>query len=186
MSRLQEYYRNNVVKNLMATGAYKNVMDVPRITKITINMGLGEAIGDKKILENALGDMEKITGQKPVTTLARKSVASFKVRDGYPIGCKVTLRREQMYEFLDRLISISIPRERDFRGLNPKSFDGRGNFNMGIKEQIIFPEIEYEKIDVIRGMDVCITTTARDNESGLALLKEFNFPFKNINKQGSK
>ncbi len=183
MSRLQEYYRNTVVKNLMATGTFKNVMDVPRITKITLNMGLGEAIGDKKVLENALGDMEKITGQKPVTTLARKSVASFKVRDGYPIGCKVTLRREQMYEFLDRLISISIPRERDFRGLNPKSFDGRGNFNMGIKEQIIFPEIEYEKIDVIRGMDICITTTARDNESGLALLKEFNFPFKNVGKQ---
>ena len=184
MSRLQKYYRDTVVKNLMATGAYTNVMDVPRITKVTLNMGLGEAIGDKKVLENALGDMEKITGQKPVTTLARKSVASFKVRDGYPIGCKVTLRREQMYEFLDRLISISIPRERDFRGLNPKSFDGRGNFNMGIKEQIIFPEIEYEKIDAIRGMDICITTTARDNESGLALLKEFNFPFKNISKQG--
>ena len=170
----------------MATGAYKNVMDVPRITKITLNMGLGEAIGDKKVLEAALGDMEKITGQKPVTTLARKSVASFKVRDGYPIGCKVTLRRDQMYEFLDRLIAISIPRERDFRGLNPKSFDGRGNYNMGIKEQIIFPEIEYEKIDKIRGMDICITTTARDNESGLALLKEFNFPFKGVSKQGSK
>ncbi len=186
MSRLQKYYRDTVVKNLMATGAFKNVMDVPRITKITLNMGLGEASGDKKVLENALTDMEKITGQKPVTTLARKSVASFKVRDGYPIGCKVTLRREQMYEFLDRMISISIPRERDFRGLNPKSFDGRGNFNMGIKEQIIFPEIEYEKIDAIRGMDICITTTARDNESGLALLKEFNFPFKNVGKQGSK
>ncbi|MDT8282926.1 MAG: 50S ribosomal protein L5 [Gammaproteobacteria bacterium] len=184
MSRLQEHYRNNVIKNLMATGAFKNVMDVPRITKITLNMGLGEAIGDKKVLENALGDMERITGQKPVTTLARKSVASFKVRDGYPIGCKVTLRSEQMYEFLDRLISISIPRIRDFRGLNPKSFDGRGNYNMGVKEQIIFPEIEYDKIDVIRGMDICITTTARDNASGLALLKEFNFPFKGENKQG--
>ncbi len=184
MSRLQEFYRNTVVKNLMTTGAYKNVMDVPRITKITINMGLGEAIGDKKVLENALSDMEKIAGQKPVTTLARKSVASFKVRDGYPIGCKVTLRSERMYEFLDRLISISVPRIRDFRGLNPKSFDGRGNYNMGVKEQIIFPEIEYEKIDKIRGMDICITTTAVDNESGLALLKEFNFPFKGIAKQG--
>ena len=168
MSRLRDYYRDTVVKNLMATGNYKNVMDVPRITKITLNMGLGEAIGD----------MEKITGQKPVPTLARKSVASFKVRDGYPIGCKVTLRKERMYEFLDRLISISVPRIRDFRGLNPKAFDGRGNYNMGVKEQIIFPEIEYEKIDKIRGMDICITTTAADNESGLALLKEFNFPFK--------
>ena len=149
-------------------------------------MGLGEAIGDKKVLENAMGDMEKITGQKPVATLARKSVASFKVRDGYPIGCKVTLRSERMYEFLDRLISISVPRIRDFRGLNPKSFDGRGNYNMGVKEQIIFPEIEYEKIDTIRGMDICITTTAKDNEGGLALLKEFNFPFKGESKQGSK
>lgn len=186
MSRLQEFYRDTVVKNLMATGAYKNVMDVPRITKITINMGLGEAIGDKKVLENAMADMEKISGQKPVTTLARKSVASFKVRDGYPIGCKVTLRKERMYEFLDRLVNISVPRIRDFRGLNPKSFDGRGNYNMGVKEQIIFPEIEYEKIDTIRGMDICITTSAKDNESGLALLKEFNFPFKGEVKQGNK
>lgn len=186
MSRLKEYYRDTVVKNLMASGGYKNVMDVPRITKITLNMGLGEAIGDKKILEHALKDMETITGQKPVATLARKSVASFKVRDGYPIGCKVTLRSERMYEFLDRLINISVPRIRDFRGLNPKSFDGRGNYNMGVKEQIIFPEIEYEKIDSIRGMDICITTTAADNESGLALLKQFNFPFKGENKQGSK
>lgn len=186
MARLQEYYRDTVVKNLMATGAYKNVMDVPRITKITINMGLGDAIGDKKILQSALQDMESIAGQKPVTTLARKSVASFKVRDGYPIGCKVTLRSERMYEFLDRLISISVPRIRDFRGLNPKSFDGRGNYNMGVKEQIIFPEIEYEKIDKIRGMDICITTTAKDNEGGLALLKEFNFPFKGESKQGKK
>ena len=149
-------------------------------------MGLGDAIGDKKILESALNDMQKIAGQKPVTTLARKSVASFKVRDGYPIGCKVTLRSERMYEFLDRLISISVPRIRDFRGLSPKSFDGRGNYNMGVKEQIIFPEIEYEKIDKIRGMDICITTTAKDNAAGLALLKEFNFPFKGENKQGSK
>lgn len=182
MARLEDYYRDTIVKNLMATGAYKNVMDVPRITKITLNMGLGEAIGDKKVLENALNDMEKISGQKPITTLARKSVASFKVRDGYPIGCKVTLRSKRMYEFLDRLISISVPRIRDFRGLNPKSFDGRGNYNMGVKEQIIFPEIDFEKIDTIRGMDICITTTARDNEGGLALLKEFNFPFKGSNK----
>ena len=179
MSRLQEHYRNTIVKNLMATGAYKNVMDVPRITKITLNMGLGEAIGDKKVLENAMADMEKITGQKPVTTLARKSVASFKVRDGYPIGCKVTLRREKMYEFLDRLISISVPRIRDFRGLNPKSFDGRGNYNMGVKEQIIFPEIEYEKIDALRGMDINITTSATNDEDARALLAAFNFPFKN-------
>jgi large subunit ribosomal protein L5 len=186
MSRLQQFYRDTVVKNLMATGAFKNVMDVPRITKITINMGLGEAIADKKILEHAMGDLEKITGQKPVTTIARKSVAAFKVREGYPIGCKVTLRRERMYEFLDRLINISVPRIRDFRGLNPKSFDGRGNYSMGVKEQIIFPEIEYEKIDKIRGMDICITTTAKDNASGLALLKEFNFPFKGEGKQGSK
>ncbi len=182
MARLEDYYHETVVKNLMATGNYKNVMDVPRITKITLNMGLGEAIGDKKVLENALQDMETIAGQKPVTTLARKSVASFKVRDGYPIGCKVTLRSKRMYEFLDRLISISVPRIRDFRGLNPKSFDGRGNYNMGVKEQIIFPEIDFEKIDTIRGMDICITTTARDDESGLALLKEFNFPFKGSNK----
>ena len=141
-------------------------------------MGVGEAIADKKIIENAVSDMQKITGQKPVVTLARKSVASFKVRDGYPVGCKVTLRRDRMYEFLDRLISISIPRIRDFRGLNPKSFDGRGNYNMGVKEQIIFPEIEYEKIDALRGMDVCITTTAKSDEDGRALLKAFNFPFK--------
>ena len=178
MSRLQEYYRDTVVKNLMATGAYKNVMDVPRITKITLNMGLGEAIGDKKVLENALGDMEKITGQKPVTTLARKSVASFKVRDGYPIGCKVTLRREQMYEFLDRLISISIPRVRDFRGLNPKSFDGRGNYNMGVKEQIIFPEIDIDKINKIQGLEITFVTSAVTDEECLALLTQFGIPFK--------
>ena len=182
MARLEQYYRETIVKNLMATGAFKNVMDVPRITKITLNMGLGEAIGDKKVLEKALIDMQTIAGQKPVSTLARKSVASFKVRDGYAIGCKVTLRNQRMYEFLDRLISISVPRIRDFRGLNPKSFDGRGNYNMGVKEQIIFPEIDFEKIDTIRGMDICITTTAQDNESGLALLKEFNFPFKGSNK----
>ena len=158
---------------------YSNPMDVPRIEKITLNMGVGEAIGDKKVIEHALSDMEKIAGQKPVTTLARKSVASFKVRDGYPIGCKVTLRREKMYEFLDRLISIAIPRIRDFRGLNGKSFDGRGNYSMGVKEQIIFPEIDYEKIDKIRGMDITITTSAKSNDEAKALLAAFNFPFKN-------
>ncbi len=178
MARLEQFYRDTVVKKLMAESGFKNVMQVPRIEKITINMGLGEAIGDKKVIAHALTDMEKIAGQKPVTTLARKSVASFKVRDGYPIGCKVTLRNERMYEFLDRLISIAIPRIRDFRGQNPKSFDGRGNYNMGVKEQIIFPEIEYEKIDTIRGMDICITTSAKNDEDGRALLSAFNFPFK--------
>ena len=179
MARLQEFYRDTVVKKLMDEQGYKNPMMVPRIEKITLNMGVGEAIGDKKVIENALGDMQKICGQKPVMTLARKSVASFKVRDGYPIGCKVTLRRDQMYEFLDRLISIAIPRIRDFRGLNGKSFDGRGNYSMGIKEQIIFPEIEYEKIDKLRGMDITITTSAKTNEEAKALLTAFNFPFKN-------
>ncbi len=178
MTRLEDYYRSTVIKQLMEERGMKNPMEVPRITKITINMGVGEAIADKKVIENALADMEKITGQKPVTTLARKSVASFKVRDGYPVGCKVTLRRDRMYEFLDRLINISIPRIRDFRGLNAKSFDGRGNYNMGVKEQIIFPEIDYEKIDAIRGMDVCITTTAKTDDDGRALLRAFNFPFK--------
>ena len=179
MSRLQDFYKDTVVKQLMDERGYQNIMQVPRIEKITINMGVGEAIGDKKIIENALADMEKISGQKPVTTLARKSVASFKVRDGYPIGCKVTLRKERMYEFLDRLISIAIPRIRDFRGMCPKSFDGRGNYNMGVKEQIIFPEIEYEKIDAIRGMDISISTSATNDEDGRALLAAFNFPFKN-------
>lgn len=179
MARLQQFYRDTVVKKLMEDQGYNNPMDVPRIEKITLNMGVGEAIGDKKVIEHALSDMEKVSGQKPVTTLARKSVASFKVRDGYPIGCKVTLRREKMYEFLDRLISIAIPRIRDFRGLNGKSFDGRGNYSMGVKEQIIFPEIEYEKIDKIRGMDITITTSAKTNEEAKALLAAFNFPFKN-------
>lgn len=178
MARLKDIYRDTIVKKLMSESGFKNVMEVPRISKITINMGVGEAIGDKKVIQNALSDMEKISGQKPVTTLARKSVASFKVRDGYPIGCKVTLRNDVMYEFLDRLISIAIPRIRDFRGLNAKSFDGRGNYSMGLKEQIVFPEIEYEKIDVIRGMDICITTTAKDDEGGRALLSAFNFPFR--------
>ncbi|HED34056.1 MAG TPA: 50S ribosomal protein L5 [Gammaproteobacteria bacterium] len=179
MARLQEYYRDTVVKSLMESQGFKNPMEVPRIEKITLNMGVGEAIGDKKVMEAALSDMEKIAGQKPVTTLARKSVAAFKVREGYPIGCKVTLRQERMYEFLDRLITIAIPRTRDFRGLNGKSFDGRGNYSMGVKEQIIFPEIDYEKIDKIRGMDITITTSAKTNEDAKALLKAFHFPFKN-------
>jgi len=179
MARLQQFYKDTVVKKLMDERGYKNIMQVPHIEKVTINMGVGEAIGDKKVIENALADMEKISGQKPVTTLARKSVASFKVRDGYPIGCKVTLRKERMYEFLDRLISVAIPRIRDFRGMSPKAFDGRGNYNMGVKEQIIFPEIEYEKIDAIRGMDINITTSATNDEDARALLAAFNFPFKN-------
>ena len=179
MARLQQYYRDSVVKKLMDERGYKNIMQVPRIEKITINMGVGEAIGDKKVIENALSDLEKISGQKPVTTLARKSVAAFKVREGYPIGCKVTLRREHMYEFLDRLISVAIPRIRDFRGMSPKAFDGRGNYNMGVKEQIIFPEIEYEKIDALRGMDINITTSAESDDDARALLAAFSFPFKN-------
>ena len=178
MARLQQFYKDTVVKKLMDERGYKNIMQVPRIEKVTINMGVGEAIGDKKVIENALADMEKISGQKPVTTLARKSVASFKVRDGYPIGCKVTLRKERMYEFLDRLISVAIPRIRDFRGMSPKAFDGRGNYNMGVKEQIIFPEIDYDKIDTLRGMDITFTTTAKTDEEGRALLAAFNFPFR--------
>ncbi|MDA3870217.1 MAG: 50S ribosomal protein L5 [Gammaproteobacteria bacterium] len=178
MARLKQYYRDTIVKKLMDECGYKNIMQVPRIEKVTINMGVGEAIGDKKVLENALADMEKLSGQKPITTLARKSVAAFKVRDGYPIGCKVTLRNDRMYDFLDRLVTIAIPRIRDFRGLNPKSFDGRGNYNMGVKEQIVFPEIQYDKIDKIRGMDICITTSATDDKDGRALLTAFNFPFK--------
>jgi len=179
MARLQQYYRETIVKKLMSEQGYSNVMDVPRIQKITINMGVGEAVADKKVIEHALSDMEKIAGQKPVTTLSRKSVASFKVRDGYPIGCKVTLRREKMYEFLDRLVNLSIPRVRDFRGLNGKSFDGSGNYSLGIKEQIIFPEIEYEKVDKIRGMDITITTTAKTDAEAKALLTAFSFPFRN-------
>ncbi len=178
MARLHQYYRETIVKKLMAEQGYVNPMDVPRIQKITINMGVGEAVADKKVIEHALSDMEKITGQKPVTTLSRKSVASFKVRDGYPIGCKVTLRRAKMYEFLDRLVNLSIPRVRDFRGLNAKSFDGRGNYSLGIKEQIIFPEIEYEKVDKIRGMDITITTTAKTDAEAKALLTAFSFPFR--------
>ena len=178
MATLQTFYKDKVVAQLQKEFNYKSVMEVPKITKITLNMGLGEAIGDKKIIGHAVGDMTKISGQKPVVTKARKSIAGFKIRDDYPIGCKVTLRRERMYEFLERLISISIPRIRDFRGLNPKSFDGRGNFSMGVKEQIIFPEIDYDKIDKLRGMDITITTTAKTDDEAKALLKAFNFPLK--------
>jgi len=178
MVRLQEHYNSTVVKQLTEQFGYKSSMQVPKITKITLNMGIGEAVADKKVVEHAVSDMTKIAGQKPIVCNARKSVANFKVREGWPVGCKVTLRRERMYEFLDRLISIAIPRIRDFRGLNAKSFDGRGNYNMGIKEQIIFPEIDYDKIDTLRGMDITITTSARTNEEGRALLAAFNLPLR--------
>ena len=178
MATLQEHYKNNVIKELTKQFGYQSSMQVPKITKITLNMGLGEAVADKKIIENAVNDISKIAGQKPVITKARKSVANFKVREGWPIGCKVTLRRERMYEFLERLISIAIPRIRDFRGLNAKSFDGRGNYSMGIKEQIIFPEIDFDKIDPLRGMDITITTSARTNEEARALLTLFKLPIK--------
>jgi len=179
MSRLQTLYRDKIAKDLQARFGYQSAMQVPRITKITLNMGVGEATGDKKILDNAVGDMEKIAGQKPIVTHARKSIATFKIREGWPIGCKVTLRRERMYEFLDRLITIAIPRIRDFRGLNPRAFDGQGNYSMGVREQIIFPEIDYDKVDALRGMDIVITTTARTDAEGRALLEAFNFPFRN-------
>jgi large subunit ribosomal protein L5 len=179
MTRLQEHYRKTVVPKLSEKFGYKNPMQVPRITKITLNMGVGEATADKKVIENAVSDMTKIAGQKPVITKAKKSISTFKIRDGYPVGCKVTLRRAQMYEFLDRLISISLPRVRDFRGVSGRSFDGRGNYSMGVKEQIIFPEIEYDKIDALRGMDITITTTAGTNEEARALLEAFSFPFRN-------
>ena len=178
MARLQEKYNAELKGELQKKLGLENQMQVPKITKITLNMGVGEALADKKVLENARSDMEKIAGQRPVTRLARKSVAGFKIREGFPIGCKVTLRREQMYEFLDRLVNIAIPRIRDFRGLNPKSFDRQGNYSMGVSEQIIFPEINYDEIDAIRGMDITITTTARNAEEGRALLEAFNFPFK--------
>ena len=178
MAKFKELYQNEIAGKLKDELGLKNVMEVPRITKITINMGVGEALGDKKVLENAVADLEKISGQKVVVTKARKSIAGFKVREGWPIGCKVTLRSERMYEFLERLVSIAIPRIRDFRGISPKQFDGRGNFSMGVNEQIIFPEIEYDKIDKLRGLDICITTTARNDDEGRALLKAFNFPFK--------
>ncbi len=179
MSRLAEHYHNTVAAQLQERFGYANVMQVPRITKVTINMGVGEAVGDKKVMENAVADLVKIAGQKPIITKARKSVAGFKIREGWPIGCKVTLRRERMYEFLDRLINIAIPRIRDFRGLSPKAFDGRGNYSMGVREQIIFPEVEYDKVDALRGMDITITTNAETDEEGRALLAGFSFPFKN-------
>lgn len=178
MARLKELYNTELVPKLKAELGLDNVMEVPRITKITLNMGVGEALGDKKVLEHAVSDLEQISGQKVIVTRARKSIAGFKVREDWPIGCKVTLRRERMYEFLDRLIAISIPRIRDFRGLNAKSFDGRGNYSMGVNEQIIFPEIEYDKIDTIRGLDIAITTTAKTDDQGRALLSAFNFPFR--------
>ena len=178
MARLQEKYTTELLGEIQKKLGLDNPMQVPKITKITLNMGVGEAVADKKVLGNARGDMEKIAGQKPVTRLARKSVAGFKIREDYPIGCKVTLRRERMYEFLDRLVNIAIPRMRDFRGLNPKSFDRQGNYSMGVTEQIIFPEINYDEIDALRGMDITITTTARNAEEGRALLEAFNFPFK--------
>ena len=178
-SRLQAHYRDAVVKQLMQQFGYKTVMQVPRIEKITLNMGVGEAVADKKIMDNAVADMTKIAGQKPLVTKSRKSIAVFKIRTGYPVGCKVTLRGTRMYEFLDRLVTVAIPRIRDFRGIPAKSFDGRGNFNFGIKEQIIFPEIEYDKIDALRGMNITITTTAKSNEEGKALLAAFKFPFRN-------
>ena len=178
MSRLHDHYKETVVPQLQEKFGYKSIMEVPRIEKITLNMGVGEALGDKKILQFAASDMQKICGQKPVITMARRSGAGFKVREGWPIGCKVTLHRSRMYEFLDRLVNIAIPRVRDFRGLNPKSFDGRGNYSLGVKEQIIFPEIEYDKIDALRGLDITITTSAKTDEEGRALLDGFNFPFK--------
>lgn len=178
MVKLKKFYKDTIVQKLMKELGYSNVMEVPRVTKITLNMGVGEAVNDKKVVDNAAGDLAKIAGQKPVITKARKSVAGFKIREGWPIGCKVTLRRDRMYDFLERLLCIAVPRIRDFRGLNKRSFDGQGNYTMGIKEQIVFPEIQYDKIDAIRGLDITITTSAKTNEEGLALLQAFNFPFK--------
>jgi len=178
-TRLEKVYKEQIVPKLMQRFGYRNVMQVPRITKVTLNMGVGEAVGNKKILENALADMSKIAGQKPVSTLARKSIATFKIRDGWPIGCKVTLRRAKMYEFIDRLVNISLPRVRDFRGVSGRAFDGRGNYNMGIKEQIIFPEIDFDQVDAMRGMDIAVTTTAKTDEEAKALLEAFSFPFRN-------
>jgi large subunit ribosomal protein L5 len=179
MARLKEVYKKEIVPALVKQFGYKSVMEVPRVEKIVLNMGVGEAIGDKKLLENAAADMQKISGQKPVITKAKKAIAGFKIREGYPIGCMVTLRQERMYEFLDRLVSIALPRVRDFRGVSGRSFDGRGNFNMGVKEQIIFPEIEYDKIDALRGMNITITTSAKTDAEAKALLAAFRFPFKN-------
>jgi len=178
MARLKQFYKDSVVKSLTEQFGYTSIMQVPRIEKITLNRGVGEAVADKKVMENAVADMEKIAGQKAIVTKAKKSVAAFKIRDDYPVGCKVTLRRERMYEFLDRLVTVAIPRIRDFRGISAKSFDGRGNYNMGVKEQIIFPEIEYDKIDALRGMNITITTTAKTDEEAKALLSAFSFPFR--------
>jgi len=179
MARLYDYYKDKVAPQLMKQFGYKSVMEVPRIEKITLNMGVGEAVADKKVMEHAVGDMQKIAGQKPVVTRSKKSIAGFKIRENYPVGCKVTLRKARMYEFLDRLVTIAIPRIRDFRGISGKSFDGRGNYNMGVKEQIIFPEIEYDKIDALRGMNITITTTAKTDAEAKALLTAFKFPLKN-------
>lgn len=178
MARLKDFYKETVVKSLIEEFGYKSVMEVPKIEKITVNMGVGEAVADKKVMEHAVGDMEKITGQKAIVTKAKKSIASFKIRDDYPVGCKVTLRSERMYEFLDRLVTIAMPRIRDFRGISGKAFDGRGNYNLGVKEQIIFPEIDYDKIDTIRGMNITITTTAKTDAEAKALLSLFSFPFR--------
>ncbi|MBA2649153.1 MAG: 50S ribosomal protein L5 [Legionella sp.] len=178
MSRLKEFYKNEVITTMMKEFDYSSVMQVPKILKITLNMGVGEAVADKKVMIHAEEDMKRITGQKPIITKAKKSIAGFKIREGWPIGCKVTLRRERMYEFLDRLVSIALPRVRDFRGLNPKSFDGTGNYSMGISEQIVFPEIDYDKTDCIRGLDICITTSAKSNKEAKALLEAFNLPLK--------
>jgi large subunit ribosomal protein L5 len=179
MARLQQHYRDTVVPQLQEQFGYRNIMEVPRIIKVTLNMGVGEAVADKKVMDNAVNDMTLIVGQKPIVTLARKSIAGFKIRDGWPIGCKVTLRRDRMYEFLDRLINVAIPRIRDFRGFSAKAFDGQGNYSLGVREQIIFPEIDYDRIDALRGLDIAITTTARTDEEGRALLAAFSFPFRN-------
>jgi len=179
MARLQQFYQEKIVPDLKTKFGYKSIMEIPRITKITLNMGVGEAVADKKVIEHATGDMVKIAGQKPVVTKARKAIAGFKIREGYPIGCMVTLRGARMYEFLDRFVTIALPRVRDFRGISGRAFDGRGNYNIGIKEQIIFPEIEYEKVDAIRGMNISITTTAKSDEEAKALLAAFKFPFRN-------
>lgn len=179
MARLQDYYKETIVPELIKQFGYASIMEVPRIQKITINMGVGEAVADKKVIENAVEDLQKISGQRPVITAARKSIAGFKIRQGYPVGCKVTLRGPKMYEFLDRLITIALPRVRDFRGISGKSFDGRGNYSLGLKEQIIFPEIEYDKIDALRGMNICVTTTSKTDKEARALLAAFKFPFRN-------
>lgn len=179
MARLHSFYKETVAPQLMKQFGYKSIMEVPRIAKITLNMGVGEAVADKKVMDHAVGDMQKIAGQKPVVTKSKKSIAGYKIREGYPIGCMVTLRSTRMYEFLDRLVTVSLPRVRDFRGISGRSFDGRGNYNMGVKEQIIFPEIDYDKIDTLRGMNISITTTAKSDEEAKALLAAFKFPFKN-------